>query len=94
MPKSNSLQAVLDRRKASLPKKDTPMSQTGEQKPEPPERAPSRQGKHLIGGHFSAAMVQQIKILAAEESTTVQNLLTEALNDLLVKKGKQRLTPV
>jgi hypothetical protein len=33
-------------------------------------------------------------MIAAEDSTTVQNLLAEALDDLFVKKGKARIANV
>lgn len=88
---SNTLQAMLDRAKA------------GSEPPAiiPPAMAPvntghkavtnARQGTKLIGGHFPPEVSTQLRILAAEESTTVQKLLGEALNDLFVKKGRQRI---
>ena len=45
-----------------------------------------------IGGTFPKAVRQQLKILAAEEDTTNQDLLEEALNLLFTKKGKKRIT--
>jgi len=51
-----------------------------------------RQGTKLIGGHFAPEVSTQLRIIAAEEGTTVQNLLGEALDDLFVKKGKERVT--
>jgi hypothetical protein len=33
----------------------------------------------------------QLRIIAAEEGTTVQSLLGEALDDLFVKKGRGRI---
>lgn len=89
MAKPNALQAVLDRAKAGG---DTPAA------PEPVAAAPSaksassgRQGTKLIGGHFAPEVSTQLRILAAEEGTTVQNLLAEALDDLFVKKGRGRV---
>lgn len=55
---------------------------------------PSRASTKLIGGHFAPEYSTQLRIIAAEENTTLQNLLTEALNDLFVKKGKARLAGV
>jgi len=49
-----------------------------------------REGKKLIGGHFAPEISTQLRILAAEENTTVQALLEEAISDLLVKKGGGR----
>lgn len=89
----NSLQAVLDRQAATPPaeepvaprKKAAPVKV--EAKPEKFFR-PSREGRKLIAGHFPPKTAKQLKILAAEEDTTVQALLEEALELLFVKKGR------
>ncbi len=89
MAKPNALQAVLDRAKASG---DTPA--TSGPVVAPPSNKPvssGRQGTKLIGGHFAPEVSTQLRILAAEEGTTVQSLLAEALDDLFVKKGKGRV---
>jgi len=49
---------------------------------------PSREGRRLVAGHFEPKIAKQLKLLAAEEDTTVQALLEEALDLLFVKKGK------
>jgi hypothetical protein len=49
---------------------------------------PSRNGQKLIAGHFDPKVAKQLKLLAAEEETTVQALLGEALDLLFLKKGK------
>jgi hypothetical protein len=97
----NLLQAVLDR--AAKAKPET------EEAPKPRERvirakAPANQAKaapkpgrastKLIGGHFAPEVSTQLRIIAAEEGTTIQNLLAQALDDLFVKKGKSRITGV
>jgi hypothetical protein len=73
----NALQAVLDRQ-AAPPASPAPG----------PHSRPSRSGKHLIGGHFPPDVAKHLKILAAEEGTSVQALLEEAIDLLFVKKGK------
>ena len=89
MAKVNALQAVLDRAKAG-----------GDPAPSPatPAEAPAaraapggRQGTKLIGGHFAPEVSTQLRILAAEEGTTMQRLLAEALDDLFVKRGRSRV---
>lgn len=93
---SNALQAVLDRQAASSPAPATPLqSPRSAQKNSPRAggdstnyQAPSRTGKRLIGGHFSPEVAKHLKILAAEEETSIQALLEEALGLLFVKKGK------
>lgn len=52
---------------------------------------PSREGKHLISGHFPKSVSKQLKLLSVEEDTTVQELLGEALDLLFVKKGRARI---
>ena len=47
--------------------------------------APSREGKKAISGFFSPDAAKQIKQIALNEDSTVQALLTEALNDLFIK---------
>ena len=101
MTKKNSLQAVLERSaRAEAPEtKDAARPPAPRQRrappsaPEPeapPARAkrPSREGRRLVAGHFEPAVARQLKLLAAEEDTTVQALLEEALDLLFVKKGR------
>lgn len=52
---------------------------------------PDREAKVLIGGHFPKPVRQQLRMIAAEEDTTTQALLEEALDLLFVKKGKGKI---
>lgn len=89
MAKGNTLQAMLDRAKAGS---DTPAAPTPISEAAPAKLTSSgRQGTKLIGGHFAPEVSTQLRILAAEEGTTVQKLLAEALDDLFVKKGRGRV---
>ena len=91
MAKGNTLQAMLDRAKAGgeTPATIIPIAPPAST---PVKAAPGgRQGTKLIGGHFAPQVSTQLRILAAEEGTTVQNLLAEALDDLFVKKGRGRV---
>ena len=54
-------------------------------------RPPSRQGTKVIAGHFPAEVSRQLRTIAVEEDTSVQDLLREALNDLFAKRGKPRI---
>jgi hypothetical protein len=54
-------------------------------------KTPGRVGKVQVAGFFSPEVAQQIKVMAAAESKTVQLLLAEALNDLFAKYGKPQL---
>ena len=55
-----------------------------------PGKAPrqDRAGKIMVGGHFSADLSRAVKVLAAEQGTTVQALVGEALDLLLRHHGK------
>ena len=55
------------------------------------EKKPSRATTKLIGGHFAPGVSMQLRMIAAEEDTTIQSLLAEALDDLFTKKGKARI---
>lgn len=50
--------------------------------------APSRRGKKVVSGYFDTAVSKQLKLLCVENDTSLQALLTEALNDLFIKHGK------
>ena len=94
MTRTNSLQAVLSREAVGEPEPavvpTSPLKSTPEQPPEKFYR-PSRDGRRFLGGHFDPKVVRQMKMLAAEEDTTTQALLEEALDMLFVKKGKGRI---
>jgi hypothetical protein len=63
-------------------------AQKGEGKTRQP---PSRQGKRALTGYFGPEVLRQLKVMAAAEDTTIQALLTEALNDLFKKYGKPHI---
>lgn len=53
-----------------------------------PHQRPSRNGKKVVAGHFPPASAKALAMLALEQDTTIQGLLTEALNDLFRKYGR------
>ena len=89
MAKGNALQAVLDRAKAGGDPAPSPA--TPAEGPAAKAEPGGRQGTKLIGGHFPPEISTQLRILAAEGGTTVPSLLAEALDDLFVKKGRNRV---
>jgi hypothetical protein len=59
--------------------------------PEPKPKAvpqPGRQGTKTIAGHFAPPVSKQLKQLALDRDSNVQELLREAVNDLFRKHGK------
>jgi hypothetical protein len=95
----NAMQAVLDRAARQAPPLPEP-SQTAAVTPASPpdERSnrspvfdrPSRRNTKLIGGHFSPELAKQLRMLAAEEDTTIQALLEEAIQLLFAKKARRQ----
>ena len=60
--------------------------------PEPDaHRAPSRRGRKAMTIYLDTAAHRQLRMLALEESRSVQDLMTEATNDLFQKLGKARI---
>lgn len=55
------------------------------------KRAPSRGGRVLVGGFFAPEVQTALKVLAAEERTTLQALLTEAINTVFAKRGRPEI---
>ena len=51
----------------------------------------SRSGRVLVGGHFAGEVQRALRILAAEEGTTVQALLAEGINTVFAKRGKPEI---
>jgi hypothetical protein len=92
----SSLQAVLDRQAAHVPPPQPARpARTHRREPAPVDEGPresatrpSREGKRLIAGHFDPKVAKHLRILAAEEDTSIQALLEEALDLLFVKKGR------
>jgi hypothetical protein len=60
----------------------------------PKSQRPSRKGTKLVAGHFDPKVARQLRIIAAEEDTTVQALLEEALDLLFVKKGRAHIKDI
>ncbi len=88
LKRPNALQAVLDKAKGIEP---PPPAPEPEPIPAPRFSRPSRESKHLIGGHFPKAVAKQLRLIAVEDDTTVQALLEEALDDLFLKKGRAKI---
>ena len=55
---------------------------------------PGRAGTKPITGHFPKQVRDELKKLAIERDTTLQNLMAEAFNDLFAKYGKPEICPV
>lgn len=105
---TNALQAVLNRAMQQAPSEESKPAVVAPRRGRPVEptkveevaapsvsekvRRPGRAGTRLIGGHFPPEVARQLRMLAAEEDTTVQALLEEAIDLLFVKKGKAAIS--
>lgn len=56
-------------------------------------RRAGRTGKSNVTGYFDPEVKRQLRIMAAEHDTTIQDLLGEALNELFAKHGKPEIAP-
>jgi len=90
-----------DLRQALKPRVEVPVPQPAPQQDNAtaptsknPHFRPSREGKSNVTGYFPPAVKKQLRILAADRDTTIQDLLAEALNDLFAKYGKPEIAPV
>ena len=59
-----------------------------------PHYRPSREGKSNVTGYFAPEVKRQLRIMAAEQDTTIQALLGEALNDLFAKHGRPEIAKI
>ena len=50
-----------------------------------------RVGKRFVGAHFHPEVARQLKMLAAEDDRTIQELLEDAVDLLFVKAGKAKI---
>ena len=91
MPKPNPLTQGLKQQTApvrTVTASAAPVQKT--QRPQPP----SRSGRVLIGGHFAPEVQTALKIIAAEERTTIQSLLAEAINTVFAKRQKPEIADI
>ena len=52
---------------------------------------PSRAGRVLIGGHFAPEVQTELKVLAAQERTSVQALIAEGINAVFARRQKAQI---
>lgn len=88
MPKPNPLAQGLNQTRAAaaaahVVDTDPPAGRAGS--------VSSRSGRVLVGGHFATEVQRALRIIAAEEGTTVQALLAEGINTVFAKRGKPEI---
>lgn len=102
-PRKNNLQALLQQQLTPTPgatPAPAPQPEASEAAAsEPVKKAakpakftrPSRTGTKFVGGHFDPKVAKAMRLMAAEDDTSIQALLEEAIDLLFVKKGKGRV---
>lgn len=55
---------------------------------------PGRVGTRAITAHFPEDVRRELKKIALDTGTTLQNLLAEAFNDLFAKYGRPEIAPL
>lgn len=78
-------------KRASIFAKSAPESKGAGIAESPAAKRPDQAGKRLIGAQFPEAVYRQFRILAGEKGIGSQALLSEALNDLFRKYGKDQI---
>ena len=88
-PKAD-LKAALEQSSGKLPPPEPKVNQNGSEPPakRQQKQSPSRVGKKPVTVYYGKEAHLQLKILAAEMDTSIQELHVDALNALFVKHGK------
>ena len=92
MPKPNPLAQGLERQAPA--RTPTPKASPKEGKARSKAAAPSRSGRVLVGGHYAPEVQTALKVIAAEERTTVQALLAEGINTVFAKRRKPEIAQI
>jgi len=77
-------------------RRQQPPQEPAAKEPDPlptPPRPASREGTSPITVHFPMEVRDQLKIMAVEQRTTMQQLIADAFNDLFAKHGKPEIAP-
>ena len=86
-PKTD-LKDALQQSGGKLPSPEPEVKENGSETPVDRQQSPSRVGKKPVTVYYGKEAHLQLKILAAEMETTIQELHEDALNALFVKYGK------
>ena len=87
-PLAQGLNQITKRRTAPV---GAPVAVEGAEGASRSKTAPSRGGRVLVGGFFTPEVQTALKVMAAEERTTLQALLTEAINTVFAKRGRPEI---
>ena len=84
MPEKKKLSEVISQKKEKEKATATASETVGTQRK---NSSPSRRGKKQIGGHYDPEVRVQLKIIAAREDKSVEQVLGDAINEYFEKRG-------
>lgn len=86
MPEKKKLSEVISQKKQH---EETVVKSNGDvmEKAAREKLPPSRRGKKQIGGHFDPEVSRQLKIVAAREDKTIEQVLGDAINEYFERRG-------
>jgi hypothetical protein len=95
MPKPNPLSQGLKQQQARQAEIADPPAAPITPEEAVPRRSravpPSRAGRVLIGGHFAPQVQTELKVIAAQERTSVQALIAEGINAVFARRHKPQI---
>jgi hypothetical protein len=94
MPKPNPLAQGLEQRPPAPVPTAKPSPKQGKGRKAPAAPLPARSGRVLVGGHYAPEVQTALKVIAAEERTTVQALLAEGINTVFAKRRKPEIAQI
>jgi hypothetical protein len=90
MAKPNPLQSALEHKPAPVARPSAP-TETATAKGGGKGLAPSRVGRVMVAGYFAPEVQTALRIIAAEERTTIQELVAEGLDLVLAKRKRPQI---
>ena len=77
-PQKRSLSQILNEKKEK--EKETSEANTAPVKPVNKNRPACREGKRQVAGHFDEAVHKQLRVIAAQEDKSLQDVMADAFN--------------
>jgi hypothetical protein len=90
--KRNPLKAAIAQQEQREQKTIAPVAEPSPaQAKETASRQASRVGRVFVGGYFAPEVQTEMKIIAAQERTTVQELVAEGINAVFARRQKPQI---
>ena len=94
MPKPNPLTQGLEQQQPLNVENASPPQRQRKPRTTRAKIAATREGRVLIAGHFAPEVQIALKIIAAQERTTIQALLTEGINRVFTKRRQPEIADI